>query len=226
MVEHLGVDPVRVVTVPHGVAVPEPVDPVLVDEVRSRYQLEGSVVLYPAITYPHKDHETLVEAFARVVGQGRTATLVLTGGPAEHEAAVAAAIRRAGVGGHSPAHRSGALVGPRRPLRRGRRGRVSQPVRGVRRPTLEAMVRGVPLVAADATALPWVVGDGGVLVPPGDPTAWARALGGVIDSPAERLRLATAGRARAAHFGLVGGGPGLGPLVPARRRPIRRSRGR
>ena len=33
------------------------------EDVRARYRLAGPVVLYPAITYPHKDHATLVEAF-------------------------------------------------------------------------------------------------------------------------------------------------------------------
>ena len=59
-----GADPDRVVVVPHAVArAPRPdAAPHLV----ARYDLDGPVVLYAAITYPHKDHATLVEAFDRV----------------------------------------------------------------------------------------------------------------------------------------------------------------
>ncbi|MEZ5177750.1 MAG: glycosyltransferase [Acidimicrobiales bacterium] len=67
-------------------------------------------------------------------------------------------------------------------------------------PALEAMAAGSPLVAADATALPWVVDDGGLLVPVGDAAAWAEALARLLDDPAERARLAAAGRQRAASF--------------------------
>ena len=43
-------------------------------------------------------------------------------------------------------------------------------------PALEAMARGCPVIASNATALPGVVGDAGLLVPPGDVAAWtARA---------------------------------------------------
>ena len=67
-------------------------------------------------------------------------------------------------------------------------------------PALEAMSAGVPVVVADATALPWVVGDAGLKVPVGDVARWADALGRVLDRPAVHDTLAAAGRVRAATF--------------------------
>ena len=67
-------------------------------------------------------------------------------------------------------------------------------------PALEAMAWGVPLVAADATALPWVVGDGGLLVEPGADSAWADALARILDDGEEARRLGAAGKARAREF--------------------------
>jgi len=54
--------------------------------------------------------------------------------------------------------------------------------------------------ASDAAALPEVVADAGVLVPPGDVDAWATAIGHLLADPAERERLGAAGRARAARY--------------------------
>jgi glycosyltransferase involved in cell wall biosynthesis len=62
-------------------------------------------------------------------------------------------------------------------------------------PALQAMASGVPLVATTAGALPEVVGrDGetGLLVPPGDAPALARAIGTLLDDPALRTRLSEA----------------------------------
>ncbi len=47
-------------------------------------------------------------------------------------------------------------------------------------PLLEAMAAGLPVVAADCTSLPEVVGDAGLLVPAEDPGAWADALWQVL----------------------------------------------
>jgi glycosyltransferase involved in cell wall biosynthesis len=66
-------------------------------------------------------------------------------------------------------------------------------------PAVEAMASGVALVATTGGALPEVVGrDGetGLLVPPGDPSALAVAIGRALDDPDLRARLATAARRR------------------------------
>ncbi|MFN8016816.1 MAG: glycosyltransferase [Acidimicrobiales bacterium] len=75
-------------------------------------------------------------------------------------------------------------------------------------PALEAMAAGVPVVVADATALPWVVGGAGLKVRPGDPAQWASALARVLDQPTVARTLAEAGQVRPAlHLGSGGGRP-------------------
>lgn len=200
VVEVLGIAADRVRTVPHGIEPPAPVDPGSLAEVRDRYHLGDRVVLYPAITYPHKDHRTLIRAFARIASSHPDATLVLSGGPGPSEAEVAAEVRRWGIG--AQVRRTGRVPWADLHALYASADVVAFPSRfeGFGAPALEAMAWGAPLIAADATALPWVVGDGGLLVEPGDVAGWANALGRVLDDPAEASRLAAAGRARAGRF--------------------------
>jgi len=62
---------------------------------------------------------------------------------------------------------------------------------------LEAMARGVPVVQPRHGAFPeWIASTGGgVLCEPGDAESLAAAIGRLLDDPAERARLAAAGRA-------------------------------
>jgi glycosyltransferase involved in cell wall biosynthesis len=63
---------------------------------------------------------------------------------------------------------------------------------------LEAQAAGVAVVASRAGGIPEIVEDGatGLLVPPGDAAALARALSALLADPAARRRLAEAGRRR------------------------------
>lgn len=63
-------------------------------------------------------------------------------------------------------------------------------------PALEAFATGTPLVAAAAGALPEVVGEAAVKVPARDGSAIAEAVMRLHADPAERARLAAAGRER------------------------------
>jgi glycosyltransferase involved in cell wall biosynthesis len=66
-------------------------------------------------------------------------------------------------------------------------------------PAAEAMGCEVPVVASDAGGLPEVVEDGitGLVVPRGDSTALARAIGSLLADPDRRRAMGQAGRARA-----------------------------
>src|SRR3954471_1344454 len=67
-------------------------------------------------------------------------------------------------------------------------------------PVLEAMASGVPVVAADRTALPETCGDAALLVAPDDGEALADALVRATTDSAVRARLITAGRERSTLF--------------------------
>jgi len=63
-------------------------------------------------------------------------------------------------------------------------------------PAGEAMACRVPVISTTGGALPEVVGDAGILVPPGDAKALEEAIIDLLDDPAKRERLANAGYER------------------------------
>jgi glycosyltransferase involved in cell wall biosynthesis len=67
-------------------------------------------------------------------------------------------------------------------------------------PVLEAMACGTPIVAANQSSLPEVVGDAGLTVDPTDVAALATAITRLLDDPSLRERLSAAGLAQAAKF--------------------------
>jgi glycosyltransferase involved in cell wall biosynthesis len=68
------------------------------------------------------------------------------------------------------------------------------------RVAVEAMASGVPVIASDSGALPEVVGNAGILVPPGDPEALRRALKVLASDPVRRVELGGRGRTRSKRF--------------------------
>jgi len=65
---------------------------------------------------------------------------------------------------------------------------------------LEAMAAGVAVVATDVGAIGEVVGDGALLVAPGDADALAGAIATLLDVDDVRVALIERGRVRATHF--------------------------
>jgi len=66
-------------------------------------------------------------------------------------------------------------------------------------PAAEAMACGAPTVSTTAGALPEVVGDAGILVPPADVKALVDAISTLIDNPDKRKHLSQIGRRRIVH---------------------------
>jgi glycosyltransferase involved in cell wall biosynthesis len=67
-------------------------------------------------------------------------------------------------------------------------------------PAGEAMACGVPVISTTGGALPEVVGDAGILVPPSAPDALARAITGLVDHPRRAKALGQAGLQRARRY--------------------------
>jgi len=60
-------------------------------------------------------------------------------------------------------------------------------------PAAEAMACGVPLISTSGGALPEVVGDAGIIVPPADADALAKELIFLLNNPEQRKKMAQAG---------------------------------
>ena len=197
-----GVDASRVRLVPCGVDDPGVGPDTLVrDLVLERHGLLGRpFVLYPAITYAHKNHETLVAAFARLVGAHPDARLVFTGGAGSYEPVVRAAVQAYGL--TDRVVRTGRIPEDELDVLYRRASLMAFPSRyeGFGLPVLEAMVRGCPVVASNVGGLPSVAGDAAVLVDPVDAAAWAEAVGDLLDDPERRTVLSRRGLERAHHF--------------------------
>jgi len=67
-------------------------------------------------------------------------------------------------------------------------------------PPLEAMACRTPVIASNAASLPEVVGDGGVLVDPREPEAWAEAMVALLTSPQKREELSAKAVEQAQKF--------------------------
>ncbi len=65
---------------------------------------------------------------------------------------------------------------------------------------LEAMALGTPALASTSGSLPEMVGDGGALLPPDDPSAWAAAITRLREEPEWRAELVAAGLRHQAGF--------------------------
>jgi glycosyltransferase involved in cell wall biosynthesis len=63
-------------------------------------------------------------------------------------------------------------------------------------PAAEAMACGVPLISTSGGALPEVVGDAGIIVPPADADSLAREIMFLFNNPDRREKMAQAGMAR------------------------------
>ena len=197
VIERLNIDPSIVVVVPHGIS-PRTVK--ASSDALERYGISGSFFLYPAITYPHKNHLVLVEAFARVLETHPDTMLVLTGAKGSMEVRIAREVAQLGISdrvlrlGYIPSNDLEALYAEAVALA------FPSRFEGFGAPVLEAMARRCPVIASDATALPEVVEDAGYLVSPDNAEQWAHAMEHLLTEESRREELAESGIKRAAEF--------------------------
>jgi glycosyltransferase involved in cell wall biosynthesis len=190
---HAGFEPERLHVAPLGIFVePGEPDPVLDARVAS-VGVEGSYILSVGTIEPRKGLDILAAAFARVRREHPALTLVIAGpkGWLTVPGLDTPGVVRLGKVDEATLD---ALY------RRATLCALPSRYEGFGLPALEAMARGCPVVASDATALPGVVGDAGLLVPPGDVVGWAGALTELVGDDAARADFAARGLQRATTF--------------------------
>ena len=197
VIERLGADPERVVTVSAYAEPPESPGSATLSPQLEAIVERGPVILFPAMTLGHKNHRFLFDAFAIARSKDPSLSLVCTGAKgADHEAIVAYA-SSVSPSIHMLGHveqedldglfaRAELLVFP-------------SLYEGFGLPLLEAQLAQVPVVASSTTAIPEVAGDGAIICDPTDLEAWADAMANPLGS-AERADLVDRGTANARRY--------------------------
>src|SRR5262249_32446697 len=171
LVEHYELPPEKVAVVPWGSVLweyPEPSDSDLAD-VRKRLSLPEAFLLYPAQTWPHKNHERLLEALALLRDRdGARDTVTCPGRQNKKFSTLSRRRSERGVRGQAlfPGSVSPLELRSLYELARG----LVFPSRfeGWGLPVCEAFSVGMPVASSNATSLPDLVGDAGLLFDPDD----------------------------------------------------------
>jgi glycosyltransferase involved in cell wall biosynthesis len=203
LVDSYGLPEEKVRVVPWGSVLWEYPKPSAADLewLRRALTLPDGFLLYPAQTWPHKNHETLLEALALIKRrEGLAVPLVCPGKRSSDFERIERRVRELDLadttqfpGFISPIELRGlyelatALVFPSR-------------FEGWGLPVCEAFSAGLPVASSSAAGLPDLVGDAGLLFDPGDPEEIARCVLRLWHDPVLRQTLAERGSARGERF--------------------------
>lgn len=190
VIEHFGVDPDRVVVVPHGIDAPTRTHGPPADA--------PPYVLALGTVEPRKDLPGLVRAFDEIAGAYPDLELWIAGPSGWGESQLSEAREAARHG--ERVKRLGWVDDPGGLLAGASVLAYPSLYEGFGLPPLEAMAAGVPVVATQAGSLREVAGDAAVLVPPADPVALGDAISRVLQDDALRAGLIERGHERARRF--------------------------
>jgi glycosyltransferase involved in cell wall biosynthesis len=194
LVQLYGTDPQRITVIPLGLdELFQPVaDAARLAAVRAKYGIPGDYLLYVGTLQPRKNLVRLIEAWGKICNLQSAICnrLVLAGKKGWLYEEIFATVRKLGLEGQVlfpgyvpeedlPALLSGATAFVLPSL-----------YEGFGLPVLEAMACGTPVIAANVSSLPEVVGDAGLLVDPLDSEALAAAMRRLIadTDPSPTLR--------------------------------------
>ena len=203
LVRHYRIEPQKIKVVYHGRDSDyAPVrDRQKLEETAARYGVAQPYCLHVGTLQPRKNLGMLVEAWERLRAEmERPPQLLLAGKRGWLYASLFEAVQSRGLEGlvkfadyveqdDLPALYSGALAFTFPSL-----------YEGFGLPPLEAMSCGTPVLASNASSLPEVVGEAGLLLSPREPQEWANAVKRVMESSALQEELSQKGLARAALF--------------------------
>ncbi|MEX0988788.1 MAG: glycosyltransferase family 1 protein [Actinomycetota bacterium] len=167
--------------------------------VRERLKVPEPYALFVGTLEPRKNLVSLVRAYRRVAGAGLPHALVLAGPMGWQPAALLRELALPGPG-------EVVLTGPVSPadldvLYRGASVFAYPSIyEGFGLPVLEALGRGAPTIASNASSVPEVVGDAGILVDPRSVAELADALERVLTDEQLASELSRKGIERAARF--------------------------
>ena len=198
----LGVPAERIDVVPNGVhhAHLHTLPAFQVQAFRQAKGLPERFVLFLGTLEPRKNLTTLVQAFARTQAARHGVKLVIAGGKGWYYQEIFASVERFGL--EDAVLFPGFVPDAELPLWYNTATVFVYPslYEGFGLPLLEAMACGTPVIGADTSCIPEVVGDAGLLIPPHDAAALADGLERLLADADLRADLSQRGRALSAAY--------------------------
>jgi glycosyltransferase involved in cell wall biosynthesis len=195
-------DPQRIRVIPYGVTQEFPAPASGGEEVGEWARtLSPNFILYVGRFHVRKNLELLIQAFARVKGRFRESVqLVLVGRDFWNRSRIMETIASLGLEGQvlCPGHVPDSTL--EFLYRRASIFAYPSLHEGFGFPPLEAMARGVPVLASNVSAMPEVLGDAALLVDPFDPEAIAAGLLRLLEDRALKDELIRRGKERVRQF--------------------------
>jgi len=198
----LGISPQKIFTTMLGITDEFRVvkDKGLLEKVREKYDLPEAFVLYVGLVEPRKNIPFLIRAYKSLVDEGIQHNLVIVGrfGWMYHE--VFKQIEELGL--EDRVQFTGYMPQDDLPMVYNLASLFVYPTKyeGFGFPTLEAMACGTPVVTTAISSLPEIVGNAGILVPPGDEQELTGAMVEVLSDPIFYDQLRTRGLQRSEQF--------------------------
>jgi glycosyltransferase involved in cell wall biosynthesis len=197
LINQYGLTAEKVVVVPWGSVFDAYEDPSR-EEVRAtveKFSLPRSFFFYPAVTWPHKNHEIICRALQILKSEtGLAPHVYFTGSSTDHRAVLDKLARELGVaeqlhflGFVSPGELQSvfktatAMIFPSR-------------FEGFGLPILEAFHAGLPVLSSNATTLPEVAHDGALYFDPDSPAELSTLMRSILEKPDVRRDLAAKGK--------------------------------
>jgi len=168
------------------------------NDVRQKYNLgQNPFILSVGTLQPRKNYQRLIQALAQLEAD---VSLVIVGGRGWQVEPILAEIERQKLAAR--VHLPGFVADADLPALYSAAALFVYPslYEGFGLPVLEAMACGAPVIAANRSALPEVVGNAGLLIDPYNVDELAAAINRLLGDGSLRAQLATAGRAQAAQF--------------------------
>ncbi len=205
VIELLGVKPERVTTVHNGVGsqfVP------ISEDLRRNFSLDKGLskrtVFYVGTLEPRKNLTMLLQAFSELASDPNfdDTNLVIGGSKGWYYDEVFATAERLGLMASGRVRFLGRVPDEELPLWYNVANVFVFPSKyeGFGLPPLEAMACGTPVITSNTSSLPEVVGDAGIMLPPGDSRAWSEGMRLLLGDQATARELGTKALERSKQF--------------------------
>lgn len=171
-----------------------------VESIKEKYALPDRFILFVGTLEPRKNVISLIEAFRELVSEGREMKLVLAGGKGWGYKEIYRRVEdldleeRVIFTGYVPSDDLPALYSAAEIFC------YPSLYEGFGLPPLEAARCKTPVVTSRRSSLPEIIGDGGLLVDPSQPTEIAQALLRILEDHGLRKELVEKGKRRAEQF--------------------------